>query len=169
MDNYTIQLEDVFYVPSLRDCLFSVRQHRRCHSCSFLCDNTGCTLNFPCFTINVNDDDEMKINTIPIGNTEPKVHWSNTHISAKTALIQTLKQPTIRPSDKPNPSQANHRRITNHELYRYLGFRQLNNLNHFKTSIQNTVTIVNTGEVPKDISQYTTIHRQTHNTTALPR
>ena len=170
LGSYTIQLDDVFYVPSLRDSLFSVRQHRRCNSCSFVCDNDGCKLNFPLFSIPVNDDNEMIIATTPIAQTSNKVHWSTQpNIHANVALIPKSPTPRLRPSDKPNPCKAQHRRITNHELHRYLGFRQLSNLQHFKSSIQDTVTIVNAGEIPKDISDYTTIHRNTQNKTTIPR
>ena len=127
-------------------------------------------IEFSPFSIPVNDEEEMIIKTHSIGTNHNKVHWSNLpNINAKLALLPSSNTPRLRPSDKPNPSHANHCRITNHELYHYLGFRQLSNLDHFKSSIQNTFTIVNAGELPRDISQYTTIHRNSHNKTAIPR
>ena len=90
LDNYTIQLDDVFYVPSLRDSLFSVRQHQRCPSCSFLCDNTGCYLTFPHFSIPVNDTEEMII---------PYKHWAQHLIKSigctLTESLPMLPLPTV--------------------------------------------------------------------------
>ncbi len=171
LDNYVIELEDVFYVPSLRDSLFSVRQHRRCDRCSFICDNNGCHLHFPLFSIPVPDHEEMVVSIHSIGTSSNKIHWSSP--PKHTANIATVgtnsPTPQPRPSDKPNPTHTSHRRISNQELYRYLGFRQLTNLNHFKSCIKDTVTIINTGEIPKDISQFATITRQKHNKNPIPR
>ena len=96
INNYTIKLEDVFYTPSLWDSLFSVHQHCRCTNCSFICNNDGCHLHFPRFTIPVPDDDEMVVKIKSLGTTINKIHWSNIpHSVADNAKTTPIFYPLI--------------------------------------------------------------------------
>ena len=161
----TLEIDDVFYVLSLINSLYSIKQHIRNPHCAFHCAyEYGCKLLYPHFTIPINDNDEFYL---PCARPPPstKVHWTNI-VCHKKAL--TVQLPKLQPHHKPNPSQQNSRCITNHELHRYIGYCNLQNMDDFKQAIQNTITIVNVGELPKGISLYTTIKCHKHNTNLIP-
>ena len=138
-NDYILEIDDVFYIPSLLNSLYSVKQHIRNPSCAFHCAyEYGCRLLFPHFTIHIDDSDKLYL---PFSRPSPstKVHWSNIHQHKKAFTVQL---PKVQPHHKPNPSYRNSWRITNHELHRYLGYRN-QKLDDFKLAIQDTVTIVN--------------------------
>ena len=60
-----IEITNVLHVPSLRSPLYSVRQHRRYESCSFVGDNSGMFLTFPEFTVEIDDSEDCVAHATP--------------------------------------------------------------------------------------------------------
>jgi hypothetical protein len=55
MNGHPVIIDQVLHVPDLRKMLYSIRQHRRSPGCSFHADNDGIRLDFPTFSITVDD------------------------------------------------------------------------------------------------------------------
>lgn len=68
LSNKLIQLSDVLHVPNLNNTLFSISEHRRQNSCSFVANTTGSFLSFPDFTLQVDDTYEC---TLPMHTFHP--------------------------------------------------------------------------------------------------
>lgn len=56
-----VVLSEVLHVPDLRSPLFSVSSHRRRQGCSFIADNSGISLTFPSFVLNIDDSTECML------------------------------------------------------------------------------------------------------------
>ncbi len=63
INGYFFMIHDVYYIPSLQYCLYSVKQHQKYVNFSCIFDNNGSTLGFPKFQFNINDEYDMIIHT----------------------------------------------------------------------------------------------------------
>ena len=174
IDTKYLQIHDVLLVPNLRCCLYSIRQHQRYLNCAFEANNSTCNLSFPSFSFGINDSTDMVLPLQNIGTTNNSIHWDSTDTPTPAAYqvaspYQTYSPPLPLPFHKPNPSNATKTRITSHQLHRYLGFRSISNIKALQTCIDNNTKLVDSGEIPKQIGDFTTIQRTTSNKSSLPR
>jgi hypothetical protein len=163
---YILQLNDVFYVPTLTNSLYSIRQHRCYHKCTAQFNNAGCYLNYPQLTINLDDTNDMIFYAQSMDTNTTKIHWSSPPtMHAKTAAII----PKSLLSNSPNPS-ANKlpTRLTAHDLFIYMGFRQIKNIKECMTIVQPAVKYIEGGDIPHEIAEYLTIQRFTSNKHPIP-
>ena len=169
INGYILQIHNVFYVPALQYCLYSVKQHRRYNQCSCIFNNDAATLSFPKFTVNINDEHDMFIYATSLRNRASKIHWSSTDGMKHNGRMISDNNPHKLPYQKPNPSNQAHRRISNIDIHKYMGFRTLKTLKSFQEVSQNTVTFINAGEIPHNIGNFTTIKKHTHNKAMVER
>ena len=170
INGYYLMIHDVYFVPSLQYSLYSVKQHRRYKDCSCIFDNTGSTLNFPKFIFPIDDTYDMLIHARSVNKRLLKIHWSSLDGTTSTGRKTTISQtPIDLPSHKPNPNHQNQRKITNIDLHKYFGFRTLKDLKPFQQVSKPNVTFVNAGELPLEHGDFATIHRNTHNKSAVER
>ena len=170
IDGYILQLHDAYHVPALQFSLYSVKQHRRYISCSCVFDNKSASFNFPKFQFTINDDFDMMIYGRSNPVTSTKIHWSSldgTKLSHRH--VSKSPEPVSMPSHKPNPNKQHHRKITNIDIHKYMGFRTLKNLKPFQIVSQDTVQLVNAGEIPLNHGDVSTVHRHTSNKNPVER
>ena len=92
----------------------------------------------------------------------------------ETATINTACAPLQRSTAhcsqlEPNPNKNVHRRITNIDIHKYLGFCTLKNIKIFQSVAQNNVTFVNAGELPLSHGDMATIQRHKSNKECVQR
>ena len=171
IQGYILHLHNVYLVPSLQFNLYSVKVHRRYPKCSCLFDNDAATLNFPKFSFDINDDYDMIIYAKNILHTVQKIHWSSRDGMRLTAAKSThsVSPPLRLPSHKPNPNKQTHRKITNIDIHKYLGFRTLKKLEPFRLVAKDNVSFIEAGEIPLSHGDFTTIQRHQSNKNAVTR
>ena len=109
INGYLLHIHNVYYVPSLQYCLYSVKRHRKYDKCDCVFDKEGSTLIFPKFQFDIDDEFDMLIFARSISKHLPKNHWSSldgTNSSGNKASIQNL--PIKLPSHKPIPNKQTH-------------------------------------------------------------
>ena len=164
INGYILQIHNVYYVPDLQYCLYSVKQYRKYQECSCIFNNYAALFSFPHFTINICDDHDMYITATSLQHRASIIHWCSTDgLTSSGYHIDGNQVPHHLPFHEPNPSKQVQRRISNIDIHKYMGFRTLKILKSFQEVSQNTVTFINTGKIPKDIGNYTTIKKHTHN------
>ena len=167
---YVIQLHDVYHVPNLQFSLYSVKQHRRYLKCSCIFDNNSASLNFPKFKFDIDDECDMVIYGRSDTSKSNKIHWSSLDGSIPSVYRAAKSStPIPLPSHKPNPNKNVHRRITNIDIHKYLGFCTLKNIKIFQSVAQNNVTFVNAGELPLSHGDMATIQRHKSNKECVQR
>ena len=62
---YRIILHEVYYVPSLQDTLFSIKQHMSYHQCTFHAEDDNMTLTFPQFSLTADTTNEVQLTISP--------------------------------------------------------------------------------------------------------
>ena len=97
-----------------------------------------------------------------------KIHWSSTD-GIKYARKTSTNKPIKMPDQKPNPNKQVHRKITNIDIHKYMGFRTLKNLKTFQSVSKNNITFVNAGEIPVSHGDFTTIQKHRSNKHDVPR
>ncbi len=170
INGYLLHIHDVYLVPTLQFSLYSVKQHRKYPQRSCLFDNDAATLNFPKFTFDIDDKYDMLIYGASVSTPPPKIHWSSKdglHLNARQ--ISSDKLPIPMPGHKPNPNKQVHRKITNIDIHKYLGFRTLKKLKPFRLVAKDTVTFVDAGEITLSHGDFTTIQRHRSNKTEVVR
>ncbi len=103
-------------------------------------------LAFPQFHLTINDNEAIFVTHTSIGPVPTKIHWSNLP-PPSTCTVNVEPQPQPQPHHKPDPSHFHHKCITTDDLYQYLGYHTLN-VKIFQSAIQDTINIVNMGEIP---------------------
>ena len=111
-DKYIVQIRNVLHVPDLRAPLYSIRRHRRQFGCSFYCDQDGCFLNFPTFSLAVDDSKDCLIKWSLVYFTQPfKCAFQYEGSDRPTSRPQVCSQVTTRrQKEKENPWHL-HQRI----------------------------------------------------------
>ncbi len=171
IQGYILHIHNVYLVPSLQFNLYSVEVHCKYPKCSCIFDNDAATLNFPKFSFNINDEFDMVIYAKNIPHQIHKIQWSSrdgTRLSAQQST-PPISQPLPLPSHKPNPNKQVHRRITNIDIHKYLGFRTLKKLQPFCLVAKNNVSFVEAGELPLSHGDFTAIHQHQSNKNAVAR
>ena len=107
INGYLLLIHDVYYIPQLQFCLYSVKQHRKYIKCSCVFNNNGSTLHFLKFKFTINDDYDMLIHACSISKRLIKIHWSSLD-GVKSSIHHTSianTSPISLPSH--NPTQTN--------------------------------------------------------------
>jgi len=79
-----------------------------------------------------------------------------------------LDRPELLPSDKVPSSTPGHRRLSIHQLHRYIGFRTLKNWHSLIDVGQPTIDIINDGTPPLELGDVANIRTSRRNTTPIP-
>ena len=134
IQGYILNIHDVYLVPSLQFSLYSVKQHRRYLQCSCIFNNDAATLHFPKFKFNIDDDYDMLIYGRFHNPNKSKIHWSSKDGLRTSIRRATTTTPIIMPDHKPNPNKQVHRKMTNIDIHKYMGFRTLKTLEPYSFS-----------------------------------
>ena len=169
INGYVLRLHDVYHVPDLQFSLYSVKQHRRYLQCSCVFDNDSASLIFPKFHFTIDDEYDMVIHGSSDTSASNKIHWSSTDGVVHSCRRANHLPPISMPSHKPNPNKQVHRRISNIDIHKYLGFRTLKDLSIFQSVSQDTVSFVNAGELPLSHGDVSTIQRHKSNKNSVDR
>ena len=148
IQGYILHIHNVYLVPKLQFSLYSVKQHCRYIQCSCVFDNTTTSLNFPKFSFNIDDEYDMLIYGKSVPKTLTKIHWSSMDGTQQSVRQVSTQSPIPMPDHKTNPNKQTHRKISNIDIHKYLGFRTLKSLKPFQQVSKNNISFINAGEIP---------------------
>eukprot|EP00957_Ditylum_brightwellii_P096542 7352532-Ditylum_brightwellii.AAC.1 len=146
-----VQVPDCLHIPSLSSPLYSIRHHCRYAGCAFIADNDGCTLTFPDFIVSVDDSKDCLISIQPVPPNSGVDFKATTTQQSTMRRVHFTKHVSIRPCNWVNSSTDQHLRLTEHQLYCYLGNRSLQSFKEIEDIAKDNITVVNTGEISMEI------------------